>query len=166
MANIITLFGILFILSITYPALLTFVWLMWPAAVIRSHDCLKRSMSRCFWIGLIITLITGIGVAVLLASPSGVSQLLGWTALVLMLALACRGASALVLHLAQRSGMPPDANAFFRRALMIELAAAFPVIGWVIVLPFTLCVGIGATCLALRSPRNIASTVTQTLPTP
>lgn len=166
MANVITIFGILISFGVSYPALLTFVWLMWPDDVNRSRDCLQASIARCFWAGLTIVGICATGIAALFVSASGIAQLLGWVVLILLLALSCRGASALVLHLAQRTTTQPSASYFLRHALLIELAAAFPVIGWVTILPFALCSGVGATWLALRRNRHRATVTAPILPTP
>ena len=163
MANILALFGILFGYGISYPALLTFIWLMWPSAATHTQQCIEHSLRQCFFTGLLLIIGLGSVLTIFLTATSGAVQLAGWALLLVVLTLSCIGATGLVAHLAHRLSSQtssPSVRTFFRTVCILELAAAFPLIGWFAIWPLALCVGIGATWLARRqnNPTSIAAT--------
>src|SRR6185436_12463818 len=95
MANITAVFGILFILGLAFPGLLTAWWLLFPATVERARLRLDHTPWRCFWLGGVVTAILVIPVGVLLALPFGVAKFLGWALVAIVLTLSALGAAGL-----------------------------------------------------------------------
>lgn len=158
MADILTIFGVLLIIALAFPALLTTVWLTLPHAVDRAQQRIAAMPKRTFGMGLFMLLLIGLPVVLLLASPSAAIKVLGWLLLLLVLATSTIGAAGMAARLAQQIqgrtnqglGLFPG---FLVGAVALELAAAFPLIGWLTVLPLALIMALGATALALLRPR-------------
>jgi uncharacterized membrane protein YhaH (DUF805 family) len=160
MGDVFAIFGGLLAIGIALPGLLLAWSLILPATVERARGRLQGAPWRCFWIGLAGLLASGVPVAVLLNIPAGPIKFVGWVALFVLLALASVGAAGLAALMGQRLrdvGMSASApGALLRGAIALELAAAFPLIGWFVVIPIaTICV-FGAALLALigRGPRT------------
>lgn len=173
MANITAVFGILFIIGVAFPGLLTTSWLLFPATVERARLRLDRTPWRCFWLGgvLIAGLVVPIGA--LLALPFGPAKFLGWAAVAVVLTLSTLGAAGMAAKMGEvlsaRSGQVSPASAFVRGAVALELAAIFPVLGWFIFVPFALVTALGATAFALlhwmpRIPREQPAALSEPLP--
>ncbi len=154
MADILSIFGLLLIMALGFPALLTAVWLLFPGAVDRAHQRVEQTPVRCFVMGLLALLVVGLPVLALLDAPSAGLKAAGFGLIVLSLSLGTVGAAGLVARLSQRlnqrSGRPMRPLAGFLTAgATLELAVAFPVIGWLLVLPIALLTALGATVFAL-----------------
>ncbi len=154
MANITAVFGILLTLGIVFPGLLTAWWLLFPATVERARLRLDRTPWRCFWLGGIVTAVIAIPTVILLALPFGPAKFLGWIVIVAALASASLGAAGLAAKMGERltsrsNGNLSPAGAFVRGALALELAAAFPILGWFLVIPLAIVTALGATVFAL-----------------
>jgi hypothetical protein len=153
MADISALFGILISLGIGFPGMLTALWLLFPATIERARLRLEHTPWRCFWLGGVMTAIAVIPIVVLLALPFGPAKFLGWTLITFVLALACIGfagiAAKMGAQLATNSSGSSPARAFVRGAVALELALAFPVFGWVFILPLGIVTALGATGFAL-----------------
>jgi hypothetical protein len=165
MADVFAIFGLLLTLGIIFPGKLTAWWLLFPATVERAQVRLERTPWRCFWLGGLVTIILLIPITTLLALPSGLFKLAGVTLLLSALALAGLGAAGLVAKMGEQlqhraSGGLSPAAAFVRAAVALELAAAFPIIGWFVVIPVTIGTAVGATAFALLRwmPREPAPT--------
>jgi hypothetical protein len=108
---------------------------------------------RCFWLGGVLVALLVVPVVVLLALPFGPAKLAGWVVVVLALAFASLGAAGLAAKMAgQMAQASPGLSAiaaFVRAALALELAAAFPVIGWFIAIPLLIVTALGAAVFAL-----------------
>ncbi len=152
MADISAVFGILISLGIGFPGLLAALWLLFPATIERSRLRLERTPWQCFWLGGVMTALVVVPIVVLMALPFSPAQFLGWTLIVAVLALSCIGfagiAAKMAEKLAQNATMSPAA-AFVRGALALELAIAFPIFGWVFLLPLAIVTALGATGFAL-----------------
>lgn len=154
MADILAIFGILLTLGIVFPGMLAAWWLLFPATVERARLRLDHTPWPCFWLGGIVAIVLAIPIAFLLALPSGLTKFVGASLLVLVLAIAGLGAAGLAAKmgrsLARRAGdgLSP-AGAFVRGAVSLELAAAFPFIGWFLVIPLATIAALGATAFAL-----------------
>jgi hypothetical protein len=160
MGDVFAIFGGLLAIGIALPGLLLAWSLILPATVERARGRLEGAPWRCFWIGLAGLLAGGLPVAALFNIPAGPVQLVGWIGLFVMLALSSIGAAGLAALMGQRLrnvGLEASApGALLRGAIALELAAAFPLVGWFVVIPIaTICV-FGAALLALlrRGPRN------------
>lgn len=167
MSDVISIFGILLIIGLAFPALLTAVWLTLPAAVDRARQRVESTPKRCFMMGLFNLVMVGIPAAGLLDAPSAVSKAMGWGLLFLALALATIGAAGIAAWLSQRlnersSGHMSALSGFISGAVALELAAIFPLIGWLTVLPIALITAMGATVFAVLRwrPRSVAHRAT------
>lgn len=153
MADISALFGILLALGIAFPGMLTAWWLLFPASVERARLRLERTPWKCFFAGGLTTAIIAIPIVILLVLPFGPTKFIAWSIIFIALTCASLGASGIAAkmgeRLASRAHDMSAANAFVRGAIALELAAAFPIIGWFIVIPLTIVTAIGATVFAL-----------------
>jgi hypothetical protein len=152
MADVAAIFGLLLSLGIVFPGFLTAWWLLFPAVVERARVRLEATPWQCFWLGGVTTALLVIPITVLIALPVAPAKLLGWTGIASTLALASLGAAGLVAQMSRRlqsqSALSPAA-AFVRSAIALELAAALPFIGWLVVVPLAVVVSLGATVFAL-----------------
>ena len=153
MADISAVFGILLALGIVFPGLLTAWRLLFPVMVERAQLRLELTPWHCFWLGGVLTAVLTVPVVVLLALPIGPAKLAGWVVIFATLSLASLGAAGLAARMASQvqraSPAQTPLGAFVRAALALELAAAFPVIGWFVVIPLVSVTTLGATVFAL-----------------
>jgi hypothetical protein len=153
MADISAVFGILLTLGIVFPGLLTAWRLLFPATVERAQLRLEVTPWRCFWLGGVLVALLVVPIIVLLAVPIGPVKLAGWVLIAISLAFASLGAAGLAGRMAaQMQRASPDLSAlaaFVRAAIALELAAAFPVIGWFVAIPLLTVTTLGATVFAL-----------------
>jgi hypothetical protein len=82
--------------------------------------------------------------------PSQFTQVLGWIWVVVVLAAASLGAAGLAAEIGLRMNWKNDGQfqslgAFLRGAVLIELASAFPVIGWLLIIPIGTLTSLGGT---------------------
>lgn len=152
MADISAIFFILLILGVAFPAMLTAWWLLFPSLVVRSQMRVERTLTRTFWMGLVIVIALAIPIVILLALPIGPAKFIGWILLAASLALSSIGSAGIAAHfadrLAQLSSLSPS-GAFVRGAIVLELAAFFPIVGWLFLWPLLLIIAFGATAFAL-----------------
>lgn len=153
MADVAAVFGTLLGMGIAFPGLLTAVWLAVPAAVERARQRVEQTPWRCFWLGLLMTTLIGLPALGLLQVP-GPGQFTGATLLIATLAVATIGAAGMVAHLgaqltASSNGRLSTMAGFVTSAIALELAAVFPIIGWFLLLPVMVVLGLGATTFAL-----------------
>ena len=153
MADISAVFGILLSLGLVFPGLLTAWRLLFPATVARATLRLELTPWRCFWLGGVLVALLVVPVVVLLALPFGPAKLAGYVLIFGGLALASLGAAGLAGKMAgQMQAASPGLSAlaaFVRAAVALELAAAFPVIGWFVAIPLMIVTALGATVFAL-----------------
>jgi hypothetical protein len=132
---------------------LSAVWLLLPTTVKRAQLRLEYTPGRCFWLGGVMIAVMIIPILILLSLPSGGAKFFGWILIALVLALSSLGSAGLAAkmgeQLATRSHNFSAFGAFLRGALILELAAFFPVLGWFFVVPLTTVTSIGATGFAL-----------------
>ena len=95
MADISAIFFILLILGIAFPAMLTAWWLLFPSVVARSQLRVEKTLTRTFWMGLVIVIALAIPIMILLALPFGPAKFLGWVLLAASLALSSVGAAGI-----------------------------------------------------------------------
>ena len=154
MADVYAVFGTLIGIGIAYPGMLTAWWLMFPRIVSRASERLDRTPWRCLAMGGGLALPLGITIAILLAQPTGGVQFIGAALLFLALASASLGASGLADLMGRRlTGKLGQGGSqlagFVRGAVALELAAAFPGIGWFLVIPLGTVASFGAAAFAL-----------------
>lgn len=169
MADISAIFFILFIISIAFPSMLTAWWLLFPSLVARAQTRVEKTLSRTFWLGLVIVIALAIPIVILLALPFGPAKFLGWVLLAASLALSSIGSAGIAAHLGERMKQTGNnyspLSAFLRGAVVLELAAFLPVIGWFFLWPVLLLTAFGATGFVLlnwipREKTPVASTTT------
>ena len=168
MADISAIFFILLSISIAFPCMLTAWWLMFPSLVVRAQTRIEKTLSRTFWLGLIVVIALTIPIVILLSLPFGPAKFLGWILLATSLALSSIGSAGIAAHFGER--MKQTGNnysplvAFIRGAVVLELAAFFPVLGWLFLWPLALVTAFGATGFALLNwmPRDGVSKETGT----
>lgn len=170
MADISAIFFILLILGVAFPAVLAAGWLLFPALTGRAQACVERTPWRTFWLGIALLLALAIPVVILLALPFGPAKFLGWLLLVGTLAVSSLGSAGIAAHLGSRlsgRGSFTPLNAYLRGAVILELAAFFPIIGWLFIWIPMLIVALGATALALlhREPGTAPRPAPASLPT-
>jgi hypothetical protein len=153
MANITAVFGLLFILGLAFPGLLTAWWLLFPATVERARLRLERTPWRCFWLGGVVTAILVVPIGTFLALPFGMAKFFGWAVVAIVLTFSALGAAGLAAKMGEKlsahSSQVSPLGAFVRGAIALELAAVFPVIGWFILIPLVIVTALGATAFAL-----------------
>jgi hypothetical protein len=152
MADISAIFFILLILGIAFPAMLTAWWLLFPSLIARAHARVEKTPWQTFWLGLILIIAAAIPIVILLALPFGPAKFIGWILLGAALAISTIGSAGVAAHLgarlAKHSDMTP-LNGFIRGAVILELAAFFPLIGWLFVWIPIILISFGATGFAL-----------------
>ena len=154
MADVYAVFGTLIGLGIAYPGMLTAWWLMFPRIVGRASERLEHTPWRCLAIGGALAMPLGIVIAILLAQPYGPVQFVGATLLFLSLAAATLGASGLAdlmgRRLTSKVGQSGSSlTGFVRGAVALELASAFPGIGWFLLIPLGTVAAFGASTFAV-----------------
>ena len=153
MADMTAIFFVLLIFNIAFPAMLAVWWLLFPTLISRAQTRVEKTLSRTFWLGLVIVIALTIPILVLMAMPFGPAKLIGWVLLATSLALSSIGSSGIAAHFGERIKQAgahyTPLNAFLRGAILLELAAFFPIIGWLFLWPIALITAVGATGFAL-----------------
>ena len=169
MADISAIFFLLLIISIAFPAMLAAWWLLFPNLITRAQTRVEKTLARAFWLGFVLLIVVGIPIIILMAMPFGLAKFLGWILLAVSLALSSIGSAGIAAHLGERMKHAGNnytpLSAFIRGAVALELAAFFPIIGWLFVWPLMLITAFGATGFALlnwlpREKTQIISAVT------
>jgi hypothetical protein len=152
MADISAIFFILLIIGVAFPAMLTAWWLLFPNLISRAQTRVEKTPWATFWMGLMILIALIIPIILLFALPFGPAKLVAWILLGASLTISSIGSAGIAAHLgsrlAKQSNLSP-LNGFIRGTVILELAAFFPVIGWLFVWIPMLIVAFGATGFAL-----------------
>ena len=153
MADISAIFFILLIISVAFPSMLTIWWLFFPTVVARAQMRVEKTLGGTFWLGLVILFALSIPIVILLALPFGPAKFLGWVLLATALAVSSIGAAGISAHLGEQmkraGGAFTPLAGFIRGAVVLELAAFLPIIGWFFIWPLALITAFGATGFAL-----------------
>lgn len=154
MADVYAVFGTLLALGIAFPGMLATWRLIFPGLTERASIRLERTPWRSLLLGGVLAGPLAVVLVVLSASPLGPIKFVGAVGLIGTLAFASLGASGLAAVMGRRiaaagGGELSDLAGFVRGALALELAAAFPVIGWLLVIPAVTVAGLGAAAFAL-----------------
>lgn len=170
MADISAIFFILLVLGVAFPALLSAWWLLFPAVVERARLRVEKTPMQSFWMGILVVIAISVPIFILIALPFGPAKFLGWILLAAALTLSSFGSAGIAAHLAERLSRQGNFSAmsgFIRGAVVLELAAFFPVLGWFFIWPLTLITAFGATGFALLNwmPRASISRASEPLPT-
>ena len=164
MRDVYSIFGTLLALGIAFPGWLFAWWLIFPQRVERAESQLTDHTGRCLRVGLLATVPTILAVLVLINVAVPFAQVLAVAIALSALAFAALGAAGLTLRMARqlqrRSAELSESAAYLRAAIALELAAAFPFIGWLLVIPFTILYAFGAAILATLPQRQPATAAT------
>jgi hypothetical protein len=159
MADMYAIFGSLILVGISYPALLTTWWLLFPEKVEKARVRISENPKKSFGFGLLAGIIAAIPAAILFTLPSQFTQVLGWIWLVLVLGAASLGAAGIAAEIGLRLNWRNDGNfqslgAFIRGAAFLELASAFPIIGWLLIIPIGTLVSLGGAVYAIFKKKD------------
>jgi hypothetical protein len=154
----ITLISCLAGLMLALPALLIFLSLVFHETTYHTALRLNRGAILPFFTGLLPVIFLG-GPTVGLISLGSVFQFFGVIFLLVLLLWAFTGLAAIGRLVGMRMGQVAGQgeNVFFEvtvGALTLSFALAFPLIGWLLLLPFALIIGLGATILARFNRRR------------
>ena len=170
MADISAIFFILLLIGIAFPSMLTAWWLLFPVVISRAQTRVDKTPMQTFWMGLALIFAVTIPIVILLALPFGPAKFFGWILLGASLAISSIGSAGIAAHLGARlskhSTVTP-LTGFIRGTVILELAAFFPLIGWLFVWIPMLIIAFGATGFALLNwnPREKSQPVAATIPT-
>ncbi|HCR71815.1 MAG TPA: hypothetical protein DIW23_10255 [Anaerolineae bacterium] len=165
MADISAIFFILLIIGVAFPAMLTAWWLLFPSLISRAQTRVEKTPWATFWMGLITLIAFVVPIIILFALPFGPAKLFGWILLGLLLTISSIGSAGIASHLGKRLSLNSNFSAlssFIRGAVILELAAFFPLIGWLFVWIPMLIMAFGATTFALLNwnPKEKVNTET------
>ena len=149
----------LILLGLSYPAALTAWWLLFPERVEKTREIIIENPSRSFWLGLLTALVAAVPAGLLMALQAQFTQLLGWIWVVVILGFASLGSASIASELSLRLNWKNDGaflslGAFLRGALIWELTAALPLIGWVLVIPVGTLISLGGFVQTLRQKKT------------
>jgi hypothetical protein len=132
------------------------LWLLcralWPNRVRRTAERCGTARIAALLLGIPITVCT-LGIAGAIARRGGTpGQIVGWMIASLFLLYAGTGMSGFVTFVGERLPSPADSLrpwwATVRGGTAVQLAMLFPVIGWFVLLPVVLMLGVGAITLS------------------
>ncbi len=154
MADVYAIFGTLLALGIAFPGMLVAGRLLFPSLAERAARRILRTPGRTLGMGLATAIVLAIPITFFLALPFGPAKFVGGTMLLAVLGTSTLGAAGLAGLMARRlmeaSGQEgTDWKAFLGAAVALELAAAFPLLGWFLFLPISLLTSLGAVSFAL-----------------
>ncbi len=134
--------------------MLTAWWLLFPDQVERARQRITETPRKSFGFGVAAAALAAIPGAVFFALPSQFTRGLGWIWLVIILGIASLGAAGIAAELGSRLNQRNEVDftalgAFLRGAVIWELASAFPLIGWLLVIPVGLLISLGAAVFAV-----------------
>jgi hypothetical protein len=153
MSDVLAITMILALVFVSYPGLLLLYRLLFPERIAAAAGRLERSPGACFALGLALLGVFGLPGAALISLPAGPVKLAGWLWLGagwLAVTLGAAGLAALLGRRIEAGAAAPlsPAGSFVRGALALELASAFPILGWLVVLPLLTCLSLGAALFA------------------
>ena len=170
MADVQAVFGTLLALGIIFPGMLIAWWLMFPRMVGNAGARIEQTPGRSLALGVALALPIGVIAVILSSFNAGPANFLGGALVVGSLAFASIGASAMASVMGRRLSLhssegTSEAATFLRGAIALELAAAFPVIGWFLVIPVITLTSFGAATFAAFGwmPRPTAEAPSQAL---
>jgi hypothetical protein len=171
MSDVMAIFGILLLLGLTYPGMLTTWRMLFPSLVERSCTRLAVSPWKSAGLGLIVVIGFTTPALILISLPFGPAKLIGWLIVAGGLMVGSLGASGLASLIGQRLGGlsgpgRSEAAVFIQGAVALELAAAFPIIGWFFFLPLSTLTAAGAAAFAVLNwmPRTYGSSSAELRP--
>lgn len=160
MSDVYIAFGTLLSLGIVFPGLLMTWWLIFPKRVNRAKAELAQRPLRTFVIGFVMVGVIGLPTMLLLAISLPFTSFLGAAVIIAALAFSLIGAAGLTSWMADRlasrsSGQMSESASFLRSAVVLELGAAFPILGWFLFIPLCIIACLGAATMAFLGRRTV-----------
>jgi hypothetical protein len=158
MADIVAIASALLIIGLGFPALLMLITLIFPNAVGEISQQVGARPLRALGRGLLAFLLLTILITVTWHIPNGLFKLFSLSLLLGGFSLAMIGAAGLNNQLALRFGAlignDRSVGNIICSALLIELAAALPLIGWFVIIPVVFLMMLGSGCQLLLPRRS------------
>ena len=149
MSDLFAIFGSLLFLGMAFPGLLATWYSLFNTLIWRTSEQIESAPWLSFFWGTLILFVCAVPIFIFLALPVGFLKAIGWMFLGGLLSFASLGASGFALLMGKRIGKTRDDGAilfrdFIKGAVVLELAAAFPFIGWFFVIPIVTIISLGA----------------------
>lgn len=146
--SIIFVFSVVLLVILSLPALLIFLNLALPGISNRAAERLTQGGITPFLVGISTALIMGIPAAILVSLGS-IFQLCGSIVSLLLLFWGFMGLAVITRLAGYRITVMGKYDTSYliqlmAGAMMMSLSIAFPVIGWFVILPLSLLIGLGA----------------------
>jgi hypothetical protein len=165
MADVYAVFGTLLALGIAFPGMLVAYWLLFPHQVEKASHQLTEKPGRTFVLGLGSALVLSVPITIFFVAGLPFTSFLGALSIVTVLAIATIGAAGMALkmgrRLAEKTNPDKPIRSFLGGAVALELAAAFPFVGWLLVIPVVLILSLGASLTGIWGKKP-----TPTIPVP
>ncbi len=153
--SIIFVFSVILLVILSLPALLVFLNLALPGISNQAAERLTKGGIAPFFVGLITAFVIGFPASILVSLGS-IFQLCGTIIWLFLLFWGFMGLAVITRLAGYRITVMGKYDTSFlvqimAGALMMSLSIAFPVIGWFVILPLSLLIGLGAiTILTIR----------------
>jgi len=129
---------------------------LFPQYVDRCRRRVQAAPLRRLGLGLVCAAPTAVAGAILLRAPSPVLKFSGAVLLLLLVLAGLVGSAGVAAQAGLGLATPGDGRESWRLVLrgglVMGLTFILPVIGWLLILPSVLLIGVGAALLALRRP--------------
>jgi len=154
MSDMITFFSSLLITGLAFPGMLTTWSLLFPNVIERARKRVERTPWATFWMGIAGTIAASVPIIILVALPFAPAKFFGWVGIFVALTFASLGAAGIAAQMGTRLARraKPEMSelaSFLWGAVAFELAAIFPVLGWIVVIPLGIIVSMGAAIFAI-----------------
>ena len=153
MADVLAVIATLLGLAVAFPAMLLMWHLILPHTIDRVQERLNLTPWRCFFLGMGVFVLYLIPTLILFNLPWAGFKAIAWMGICGLLTLSSLGGSGLAVLLGQRLQIlgadSSKAQATLRGAIILQLTALFPFIGWLIFFPLTFIISLGAIMFAL-----------------
>jgi hypothetical protein len=147
LADTIGIFLFLVGVLIAFPALWLLSLGLWTRAVTACAERNSRGLIKSFFVGLPIIVVNIVIMGLLGKLPGPVGQLSPLLDLSVLFLYSSVGVAGLATMLGSRLPSPADAErpwkATLRGGIVLVLSFLFPILGWFLVLPFSLVIGCG-----------------------
>ncbi len=153
MADVYTVALSLIGILLSLPALLIAVNLLMPKVTKRAQTRLEQTPGKSFWMGVPIVSAFALFIAVTSQVNIGAVKALGFIAAIVGMGVGTVGGAGLARLLGDRmrplSNPTSELTNLVRGAVMYELAALVPIVGWFLFIPFAGITVMGAAAFAL-----------------
>ncbi len=135
--------------------------LLLPAATQRGADALATQTGRCFGRGLLVCILIPCAISGLIFSFHPIAQAMGAILLLSLCGMGAAGAGSWARWTArklwQKTGKAETLGRLLGGSLLASLSCLIPYVGWLLIMPLCLVMGIGAATSAIALPRRRVS---------